>query len=88
VSLRQNRAFRFVAYSMAGLALLAFALRVVQKVSNGQWLETYHSAKLIRWTYGSSFVLLVFLLLAAIVAGVIRLVYWLRERSELKRLED
>jgi hypothetical protein len=79
--LRDRRVFRWVAYTAAGLTLLGFALRVIQKVLDGGWLETYRSARLIPWTYGSSFVLLIFLIVAALVAGIIRLVHWLRYRE-------
>ena len=87
MALRNKRAFRITGYALAGLVFVAFALRVLQKVLAGEWLDEYSSATLIRWNYGSAFVFLVFVLLAALVGGCIRLAYWLRERRELNRLE-
>jgi hypothetical protein len=79
--LRDRRVFRWTAYTLAALTLLGFALRVVQKALDGHWLETYRSARLIPWSYGSAFVMLIFVTLAALVAEIIRLVHWLRYRE-------
>jgi len=72
--------FGVVGYGLVALAFLAFAAHVTQKVLSGGALDSYYSAKLIQWNYGSSFITLVLVLIAMLVVGAIKLVRWVKLR--------
>ena len=86
MALRRKVALHAVGYTLVALALLAFASRVILKINAGQSLETYHSGKLVQWTYGGALVALVALIGAAVVAIAIRCVSSFRTSRELRRL--
>ena len=75
MAFRDHKTLGIVGFVLTGLALLSFALRVTYKVATGHSLDTYYSATFVQWTYGGAFVMLVVGLVAAIVAGVMRLLY-------------
>jgi small-conductance mechanosensitive channel len=81
MSLRKSRAFRVFGYSLTGLALLTAAAHITQKAMSGGWHDTYHSAKLIRWTYGSALILIC----AAAVVGLVGLFFFLQKRWRNRR---
>jgi hypothetical protein len=70
-----------VGCGLAALALLSFVLRVTQKVFSGHALDTYYSAKLIQWNYGSSFITILLVVMAGLVVGTIKLIQRLEARK-------
>jgi hypothetical protein len=86
VALRRKVFFRAVGLTLAGIAILGFALRLVLKVTSGNSLETYRSGKLVQWSYGAALTALVVLVGAVLVALAIRGISWLRTRREIHRL--
>jgi membrane protein implicated in regulation of membrane protease activity len=77
--LRDRRTFRVIGYTLMGLGIAGAVLHIVQMIASGHWLGGYYSARLIPWNYGSAFIALVCLALAALVALVVRFVQ--RRRS-------
>jgi hypothetical protein len=75
VSFRDHKVLGVVGYVLVGLAMFAFGALVILKVTIGHSMDTYYSGRLIQWTYGGACITLVIGLVAAVVAGVMRLVY-------------
>jgi hypothetical protein len=86
VTLRGKVVLRAVGFTLAGVAILGFAFRVISKVMDGHGLDSYQSGKLVQWNYSAAFVTLVVLAGAALIAGAIRFTAWFRERREFSRL--
>jgi hypothetical protein len=80
LTFRDHKVLGVVGYTLGGLALISFAAEVILKVLSGHSLDIYYSARLIQWTYGGALVTLVVGLVAAAVAGLLRLIYWYRQR--------
>jgi hypothetical protein len=76
MALRNNNTFRAIGYTLAGLALLTGAAHIVQRALTGGWHDTYHSVKLVRWTYGGALITIC----AAAVVGLVWLFFVLRRR--------
>ena len=86
MALRGKVVLQAVGYTLVGLTFLGFALKVTLKVLDGKSLETYRSAKMIQWSYGAALVAIIALVLAAIVAAIMRVGRSMIESREVKRL--
>jgi hypothetical protein len=87
VTLRNRGVFRVAGYTLVGIALVAFASRVAWMALNGYSLNTFHSGRMIQWTFGAAFIALAALVFAGIVAGVVRVASWLKWRYEFTKFE-
>ena len=86
MTLRRKVFFQVVGFTLVGIAILGFGLRLVSKVRDGHALETYRSGTLIEWSYGAALVAFAVLAVALIVGGAMRVAAVVMERREIKRL--
>lgn len=79
----RKRLFLIIGVSFIVVMTVGFALRVVTKVADDQWLDTYYSGTYVPWTYGSAFIVMTLGLIVLLVGGVAHLHRWrVRRRSE------
>jgi hypothetical protein len=76
MALRKSRVFRVTGYGLAGLAVFSGVAHIAQKALSDGWNDSYHSAKLIRWTYGSALIVIS----AVALVGLVALILILRRR--------
>src|SRR5262245_40887879 len=81
----RHRVLRIIGFGLVGLALLSFAVRVIERVLTGHSLDTYPSGKLVAWNYGSAFVTLILFVTVGLVIGVAWFVRVRRYRRRLSR---
>jgi hypothetical protein len=86
MALRSKVYFRVVGFTLVGIGLLGFGLRLISKVRDGHALETYRSGTMIEWSYGAALVAFAVLGVAAIIGGAMRIAGIVMERREIKRL--
>ena len=79
MAFRDHRVLGTVGYALVALSILSFAAFVILKVTTGYSLDTYHSGRLVEWTYGGALVTIVVGVVAGLIGGVIRLVHWYRQ---------
>ena len=78
--------FRVIGIPLAVISVLSGVLALILKVREGRALDTYHSAKMVEWSYGAAVTTIAVLVAAMLVAWSIRFALRWRERRELERL--
>jgi hypothetical protein len=84
MSLRKNKAFRLVGYTLTGLAILSAVAHVGRRAMSGGWNDSYYSVGLVRWTYGAAFIVIG----AAAVVGLIGIALYLQRRWRRRGAAD